>query len=818
MLEKSDNRLIIEGSFISNDKNTDFLKENCYICAYCYEYPKIIFINKEKIKYICKCNKSVKIKIINNDLYSKYENLKNLNLTCKKHNNEKFIFYCFKCKKNLCYKCYKMCHSLKHKTINLKDNERQIERKVNRIKEEIFNRSKGLNKISRDYIKSKSIKNSKNFKIILDDSDNAHISNNNETFLSNSSLELLSIIEEKEDSNNQQFFNFCFIAINNFLNNPTYIQMENIDIIYQFFFSLKLKYKYDSNNIKLFGNEFILNNKDNFILYINDKEIDVNNINISLKIDYFDVIFIIKEGKKITDFSYMFNGISSLLYIHDLGYLDVSNAINLNNMFNECCSLVFLSGMSKWNISNVINMSKMFYRCNSLYYLEDFSASSNNNSISISVSYLKWDTSKVSDMSYLFYGCSSLKELPDISNWDVSQVIDMSYMFYGCSSLKELPDISNWDTHNLKNMDHMFSSCSSLEVLPDISKWNLNKVSNISHIFEFCESLKELPDIFKWEINNLIDSENMINGCPLLNSYSNDISEVINKNIKETSHLMAFTEKNNNKQKINKNKEKKKIFFNKINFLIFFLIIFALFIFIFKYFFFDNCEVKIIKNQIWKEYEYKIGAYYIAYSPLSIEYSEVSGNIKLPNSLNTNNGKRNAYISFGVLGLKGRIDIGIMNSGIEWVPFYHDPQMKKMFFFKKDFAPEEATKIKIKIEITPLRNIIFSLNFIISKSYVLKTFNTEIDASHILVYEKNYTFKKRFYRFVMLRPNGKDNQNDGSFMMGGEFNELNIVKNNINQFWGIYEKNIDVAWVVSPKKIKYNLEKNRESFSISHNK
>lgn len=68
----------------------------------------------------------------------------------------------------------------------------------------------------------------------------------------------------------------------------------------------------------------------------------------------------------------------------------------------------------------------------------------------------------------------------------------------------------------------------------------------------------------------------------------------------------------------------------------------------------DNAVV--IKNRVWDGYETGVGAHYYAYSPYLSGYSKTTSYIRLPSLLNTNGGKRNAYISFGVLGYYGSID------------------------------------------------------------------------------------------------------------------------------------------------------------------
>ena len=228
-------------------------------------------------------------------------------------------------------------------------------------------------------------------------------------------------------------------------------------------------------------------------------------------------------------------------------------------------------------------------------------------------------------------------------------------------------------------------------------------------------------------------------------------------------------------------------------------------------------DAKILKNTVWDGYEKNAGAHYYAYSPYKTEYSKVEGNIKLPDSLNTNNGKRNAYISFGVLGLYGAINTGIMNSGKGWLPFYYDNKSQKIVTFKDNYAPEGTKLVNIEVKVTSLRIINFSLKYMNRNLITLKTFKTEIDASHLLVYE-NDEVKLRFFRFVSMPPIEKDDQNDGTFMIGGEFNELKITKNEINELWGIQGDNIDVSWLVSSKRIEVNIQDDQESFSIEHKK
>ena len=142
---------------------------------------------------------------------------------------------------------------------------------------------------------------------------------------------------------------------------------------------INLKYQINENDkkIKIFGNNFVINNKDKCKLMFEDSQY--------ILMPYFEVN-ILKNKKvlelkleiidEILDLSYMFYECSSLLSI-DENFSKISTKITkLNSIFNGCSSLKSLPDISNWDLNNAI------------------------------------------DLSYLFKGCSSLNILPDISNWN----------------------------------------------------------------------------------------------------------------------------------------------------------------------------------------------------------------------------------------------------------------------------------------------------------------------------------------------------------------------------------------------------------------
>ena len=267
----------------------------------------------------------------------------------------------------------------------------------------------------------------------------------------------------------------------------------------------------DRKEIRLFGDEFVKNNRRKCKIIIDKKEFNLKtyvDINVNqLNNGIFEIK--LKGIKKVTNMSYMFYNCESLSSLPNISKWKTQNVTDMKFMFYNCTSLSTLSDISKWNTLNVINMSEMFSYCYSLSSLPEIS---------------KWNTQNVTDISSMFYHCKSLFTLPDISKWNTQNVINMKGMFSGCKSLLSLPDISKWNTLNLKNISNMFSHCKSLSSLPDISKWNTQNVTNMSDLFSYCYSLSSLPDISKWNIQNVTNMSCMFFHCYSLSSLP-DISK-----------------------------------------------------------------------------------------------------------------------------------------------------------------------------------------------------------------------------------------------------------------------------------------------------
>ena len=640
------------GSFldeINNNNNSDNIssiikdkefKNKSYSCLECNKSLKILLFSKEKIVYTCDCKKDDEAKYIKDLVFHELGEKELSNIRCEKHNNKKFEFYCFDCGENLCSKCQNFGH--KHNNIKKLNDIQNIGEKIEKLDNEMIQRY--------NYNQNDLLSNS----LTLDTSFNYE--------------DILYPLPENE----VKFITFCKVIINYFKDYSTYSQIESLNKIYEFVFSLKLKYKFNPGSNILFGEEFYNRNKNNFILKINEKQIENNKISVENE-QTFEGILIMKEGKKLDNLSYMFCQVSSIFSIRDIHFLDDSLVKDMNKM------------------------------------------------------------------DYIFYNCTSLKDLYP-PKWNSS--IFKRNMIYKC------PFFKNYN-ESICNMEKFYES----------------------------------PN----------------------NSFKNSFLKIIrNLCFPKSKQLLS---PNNDELK-----KDKLYYFIKLSFKIIFIIL-ILIILLTNIKTYDNPVV--IKKEIWKEYETKVGAYYILYSPLRDDYSKIIGDIRLPILLNTNKGKRIAYITLGVVGLNGRINIGIINSKFGWTPYFYDIKYKKMKGFRDYICPEETEIVKFKLELVNSSKIIFSLKYFDSNSVFLNSFITEIDASHILVINNNKT-KLRFYRYIQLRPTENDNQNDGTYMKKGEFKELYIVKKNLSESWGIMGKNVDVAWKVSSRHIKLHFKRNKEIFSINH--
>ena len=233
----------------------------------------------------------------------------------------------------------------------------------------------------------------------------------------------------------------------------------------------------------------------------------------------------------------------------------------------------------------------------------------------------------------------------------------------------------------------------------------------------------------------------------------------------------------------------------------------------------DIYETEIIKNKILYDYKKGSGAYYIAYSPFRDDYTRVTSYVRLPTFVETNDGKRDAFISFGIQGQYGYIDMGIMNSGKGWKPYYNDNG--DLISFDDDIAKKEVKIMGLDIQVESKKKVFFAVSYRdIDGNELRDTKWIHIPCSHI--FEGNLEDKPnlRFYRFVSLVNNKDkgipDNQKDKTALIDGTFGDLVIVVDNLGKKWGIDLHYVEASWKVSPKKIELTKRDDYDNFSIKY--
>ena len=500
-------------SSISELKMTNY----SYLCKHCYAVPVMQFDIYGIVKYICECPLSPFYltinEVINEYLYYSPNIDMNKFLNCKNHPDDKYIYYCTRHKINLCPNCLDKCidHGgeiekliLDEKTLN---KSKYLESKNE--DEEIFNNKDNDSEDDIFYlpdINKLKYNNPKKIKIDINNNEN-DIKNDNKNDINNNKIDKINaeenqynILDGEEENelinimkylyNKDDYVEYIFDYKNlnkiilynnhNFSHHNLSETISNFEKYIVYLYGdcniIKLNYKIteeniQDNSIKLFGKEYVNNNKENCFLIINEKIMDLSHSikltdildNISNNIpNEIDVYLIERKSKVMTDLSCMFKNISTITNKSDFFY-------------------------DNYDSSNVISLSKMFYNCKSLEYLPDIS---------------KLKTKNVKDMSHMFYNCSSLKEFPDISLWNTENVIYMNSMFENCNTIASLPNISGWNIINTRFMNYMFKNCTSIPNLREALNWNINEEAFTFGMFEGIRLLED-EEILQ-NVNNCI--------------------------------------------------------------------------------------------------------------------------------------------------------------------------------------------------------------------------------------------------------------------------------------------------------------------------
>ena len=248
-----------------------------------------------------------------------------------------------------------------------------------------------------------------NFNIFI--RNNININKNNRIIINENrkDFNLLNNIDNNKEFNE---YNHNFNLLNNNIEkiNESKINeyKDRINLIYF------VKY---GNYFRIFGDDFVNNNRDKIELIINGKRDElVSHYNLK---DGENIITLIIK-RKLVNLSKMFYDCKYLKDIKELEYLNVNDVKDFSDMFNGCSSLTNIKALEKWNVSNG------------------------------------------NKFKYMFNGCSSLSNIIPLQNWNVSNCKDFSFIFSGCSSLSDIKSLQCWNVSNGNNFSNMFKECSAL--------------------------------------------------------------------------------------------------------------------------------------------------------------------------------------------------------------------------------------------------------------------------------------------------------------------------------------------------------------------
>ena len=264
------------------------------------------------------------------------------------------------------------------------------------------------------------------------------------------------IIDELED-------NKYFIMIYK----PNINKKEKEEIIKKF---KKLHFPFDDERdykedvIRIFGKDFVKQNKNNCkIIYNNKKyklkeylhEID-NNYNHNIN----EIKLKLTGINKIIDFSDMFHGCIHLLSVSES-----------NNDIQQCISIDIFNDNNTNSSLYEEQESDNINELNDLYFDYEFSNSLDFYYGSIISSFENISSISKEGNNYNSGNSDNKMDFIQVSSTNKNKIKYMGGMFSGCLSLISIPDISKWDTSNVNNMSRLFQGCNSLISLPDITKW-----------------------------------------------------------------------------------------------------------------------------------------------------------------------------------------------------------------------------------------------------------------------------------------------------------------------------------------------------------
>ena len=332
----------------------------------------------------------------------------------------------------------------------------------------------------------------------------------------------------------------------------------NIDSIFRNYLEIHYYLGDKIKSIKLFGEKFVDNNKDNCYLLIDGKQIELCSeykLNDKEKKQNFLKIKLI-EINIIENMSYMFYNCTSLISLPNIRNFDMKNVTNMSYMFYNCTNLediLFLPlNLKKANMYLYCSSSNDFENLEIYYQFENgteliklfgekFVDNNRDNC------YLLIDEKQVKLCSeYKLNDKEKEQKFLEIKLIEINIIENMSYMFYNCTSLTSLPNLKQWHKNEL--FDDSIILGSHREDIFYYDFYRNNNENNLKYMFYGCDNFIHLNKMeFIYNFSQIIDRIKLFSETFVENNKDNCYLLIDGKHIELCSEYELSNE--HNKQK-----------------------------------------------------------------------------------------------------------------------------------------------------------------------------------------------------------------------------------------------------------------------------
>ncbi|MBS7528277.1 hypothetical protein KHM83_16430 [Fusibacter paucivorans] len=213
------------------------------------------------------------------------------------------------------------------------------------------------------------------------------------------------------------------------------------------------------------------------------------------------------------------------------------------------------------------------------------------------------------------------------------------------------------------------------------------------------------------------------------------------------------------------------------------------------------------------------GAHYYLQALASYKYTELFTSVDL-SRVKLNQEERNAFISVGVLGTYGGIDMGLGNKGNGWQPMYYSNSDQALHWSSETYP--DAEDVKITLAVKPQSDgsvdVVGWYQFLDDRGEEIGTETLTYNTDDMFSVKDGYAWC-RFYRFVSLVPRIDGNDyTDGSYLKNVTFESSQLYNAYTKTYepWGYASKTTAYCWLVEEDNIDLSFSRLTDKVSIEH--